>query len=88
MDVVVDKFGRMVLPKAIRDDLGLKPGDVLDATEEGDAIILRPRARQNVVRRKEGLLVSCGVAVGDVAKAVEEHRGERVERAAAWKQQP
>lgn len=42
MQVKVDKFGRMVLPKEIRDDFDLVPGSVLDVEETPDAIVLRP----------------------------------------------
>lgn len=39
--------GRLCIPKAIRDSLGLAPGDVLEIIEEGQKVILRPR-RHNV----------------------------------------
>ena len=41
MQLTLDRFGRMVLPKSIRDDFGLRPGDVLEAEEQKDAIVLR-----------------------------------------------
>ena len=35
--------GQMTLPKDVRDDLGLKPGDRIDVIKEGERYVLRPR---------------------------------------------
>jgi antitoxin PrlF len=35
--------GQMTLPKDVRDDLGLKPGDKVDILKEGNRYVLRPR---------------------------------------------
>jgi AbrB family looped-hinge helix DNA binding protein len=35
----------MTLPKAVRDDLNVKPGDKIDIVKEGDKYVLRPRTR-------------------------------------------
>ena len=35
--------GQMTLPKDVRDDLGLKPGDKIDFLKEGNRYVLRPR---------------------------------------------
>ena len=35
--------GQMTLPKDVRDDLGLKPGDKLDIVKENGRYVLRPR---------------------------------------------
>ncbi len=37
--------GQMTLPKAVRDDLNLKPGDQIDVVKEGGRYVLRPRNR-------------------------------------------
>ncbi|HEW93794.1 AbrB family transcriptional regulator [Candidatus Geothermarchaeota archaeon] len=39
---VVSKKGQVVIPKAIRDRLGLKPGTVLRVDTEGKKVILEP----------------------------------------------
>jgi AbrB family looped-hinge helix DNA binding protein len=35
----------MTLPKSVRDDLNLKPGDQIDVVKEGGRYVLRPRNR-------------------------------------------
>lgn len=35
--------GQMTLPKDVRDDLGLKPGDKLDIVKQGGNYVLLPR---------------------------------------------
>jgi AbrB family looped-hinge helix DNA binding protein len=77
MQVKVDKFGRMVLPKGIRDDFDIVPGSLLDVEETPDAIILRPVVEKEPLIVKEGVLVYTGRAVGPMEDAVEKARKER-----------
>ncbi|MGB0122589.1 MAG: AbrB/MazE/SpoVT family DNA-binding domain-containing protein [Silvibacterium sp.] len=55
--VTIDKAGRLVLPKPIRDALHLKPGATLEIQQEGDAITLRQPQSFPVMRRKNGFWV-------------------------------
>ena len=50
--VTLDKAGRVVLPKPLRDRLQLAPGDTLQLDTEGESIRLRP-IRQKVTLKKE-----------------------------------
>jgi AbrB family looped-hinge helix DNA binding protein len=50
--LTLDKAGRVVLPKPLRDRLQLAAGDALHLESEGERITLRP-VRQNVVLKKE-----------------------------------
>jgi AbrB family looped-hinge helix DNA binding protein len=50
--LTLDKAGRVVLPKPLRDRLQLAPGDALHVESEGECITLRP-VRQNVMLKKE-----------------------------------
>ena len=50
METTLDKFGRIVIPKKIRDDLHLEPGDQIRVEENGQAIVLKPaRGEPNLV---------------------------------------
>jgi AbrB family looped-hinge helix DNA binding protein len=60
MTLKIDHAGRIVLPKPIRDRLGLKAGSGLELAESPDGILLKPvRPRPSLVRRN-GLLVHRG----------------------------
>lgn len=55
--VPIDKAGRLVLPKAIRDELRIGPGDSLEIESEDDRLTLQP------VRVRPGLSKERGVWV-------------------------
>jgi len=38
--------GQMTLPKEVRDDLKLKPGDKVEFIREGDRYVLKPRTKR------------------------------------------
>ncbi len=72
----------MVLPKAIRDGFGLRPGDVLDAEEHKDTIVLRPLTRTDCIKREGRALVFTGSVAGEVGDVLEEVRETRLDRVA------
>lgn len=77
METTLDKFGGVVIPKPVREGLGLKAGSTLQI-EERDETIIKPVEDEPGLRVKDGVLVFSGHAVGDVAQAVSAHREERV----------
>jgi AbrB family looped-hinge helix DNA binding protein len=56
-NVVLDQAGRVVLPKALRDELHLCPGDTLDVTVQGDEVTLRPRRSATPLQKERGVWV-------------------------------
>ena len=40
--VVIDKYGRILIPKDVRERLGLRPGTTLELLVKGNEIVLRP----------------------------------------------
>ena len=85
MQLTLDKFGRMVLPKSLRDDLGLSQGDQFDVDEREGGVWLRPIRKQDPLTRKNGLLVFTGESTGDLAGIPDDQRRVRIKRAAGWK---
>lgn len=73
----LDKFGRIVLPKSVRDAYHLEPGDVMQIRESGEQIVLEPARHTGGLREKDGLLVYSGEAEGDLEKAVDAQRRRR-----------
>ena len=84
MQLTLDRFGRMVLPKSLRDDLGLSQGDQFDVDERDGGVWLRPVRTQDPVTRKDGLLVFIGEANGDMERSLADHRRTRIKRASNW----
>jgi AbrB family looped-hinge helix DNA binding protein len=55
--VTLDRAGRVVLPKTLRDELRLSTGDVLDLTVKGDEVTLRPRRGATPLQKERGVWV-------------------------------
>ena len=80
MEVTVDKFGRIVLPKRLRDRLGIEPGKRFSIEEIGQEIRLRPLAEEPDLRDEGGILVYFGSVTGDLDEAVKRVRDNRLNR--------
>ena len=78
MHTTIDRFGRIVLPKKLRDDFNLEPGSQIYIEESGQEIILKPIHGEPNLRLKEGVLVFSGVPLGDLNNALAKHREERL----------
>ena len=59
--IPLDKAGRIVLPKDLRDKLRLEAGDELSVEETGEQIILRPVRTQPTLKKERGVWVYQGV---------------------------
>ena len=55
--VTLDRAGRVVLPKTLRDEMRLSPGDTLDLTVKGDEVTLRPRRGATPLQKERGVWV-------------------------------
>jgi len=78
METTLDKFGRIIIPKQIRDHLGLKAGEILQVEELENKVLLKPVKEESSLRVKEGLIVFSGTSIGDVAETVRTLRTERI----------
>ena len=58
MRVVIDKAGRIVVPKTLRDQLRLQPGAALEATVEAGRLVARPIGPEVVLVEENGRLVA------------------------------
>lgn len=57
MRATLDKAGRIVLPKPLRDELHLEAGDAVEIESSGEDITLRPVRGQAQLRKKHGIWV-------------------------------
>jgi len=55
--VTLDKAGRVVIPKALRDELRLAPGDTLALESDGERVTLRPVRSASALRKEQGIWV-------------------------------
>ena len=58
----IDKSGRIVVPKHLRERLGLKPDSELEAVEQAGGILLRVVEQRPSMIKIDGLWVHHGVA--------------------------
>lgn len=58
MEVVVDHVGRIVVPKALRDRLGLVAGSAVDVSLYGDGLHIAPAGRTARLEERNGKLVA------------------------------
>jgi AbrB family looped-hinge helix DNA binding protein len=55
--VTMDKAGRVVLPKELRDELRLEPDDRLELESDGQRVILRPIHSTTPLKKENGVWV-------------------------------
>lgn len=84
MEAKIDDYGRIVIPKEVRDKLGIESGTSLeirvDGKEEG-AITLRPKGQKPALQQKGELLVHSGKLTEADFDMVDQLRTERRQRA-------
>ena len=81
METTLDKFGRLVIPKRLREDLGLHPGSVLQIKQDNHKIFMEPVHEEPRMVVKKGVLVYQGIAAGDIERVIKDHRQKRVHKA-------
>jgi len=74
--IYLDKAGRVVLPKDLRDKLRLEAGDELLVEETDEQIVLRPVRAQATLKKERGVWVYQG---GQSAKPRTESLQERID---------
>jgi AbrB family looped-hinge helix DNA binding protein len=80
MRVTLDKAGRVVIPKTLRDELQLEPGDTLALESHGDSVTLRPVRSASAPRKEHGIWVfrsSRKLSAAETDQALEELRHKR-----------
>jgi AbrB family looped-hinge helix DNA binding protein len=55
--LIIDKSGRLVIPKPVRDALGLRPGDRLELRRQGADLILSVSQPKSILQKEKGVWV-------------------------------
>ena len=80
-NITIDRAGRVVIPKAVRDALRLAPGDLLEIRTSNDEITLKPVRGEPAIRKKRGIWVYCGgseASTEDLIELIDRVRDERI----------
>ena len=78
METSLDRFGRIVIPKKIREDFDLKAGTPIRIEESEQAIILTPIHGEPNLHVKDDVLVFSGSPLEDLSGTLAKHREERI----------
>jgi AbrB family looped-hinge helix DNA binding protein len=82
--LTVDKAGRVVLPKPVRDKLQLQAGDFLELESSNEQIVLRPVRGTAQMRMRDGIWVfrtGQPISAASVNETIRQVRHERSESA-------
>lgn len=83
MRVLIDRSGRFTVPKAIRDEMGLRAGDSLSLEAHDERITLTQVRVEGSMVRKQGIWVhQSGEKLGESAvnDLIEQMREERIQQ--------
>ena len=80
MKTKVDRFGRIVVPKEIRDRHGMVPGSQVEIEDSPERIVLHVLSDLPGLVEKEGILVFRGRPSGDLDAAISSQRIERLRK--------
>ena len=86
--VPIDQAGRIVLPKDVRQELAIKPGDLFQVSIHGSSVTLTPNKETHGFIRKGKALVFSSIggktlSQETVNRILEESRNERDEQSLA-----
>ena len=79
MTLTIDKAGRVILPKPVRERLGLRAGSELEMQEIAEGVVLKPGDRKPALVRKGRFVVYAGElpAGYDILKAIDQDRDDQ-----------
>lgn len=79
--LTIDMSGRIVVPKPLRERLGLKPGSELEVLEQPGGVFLRKVEERPALVKIDGLWVHHGIAQPGTNwdRLIQEVREERIE---------
>jgi len=78
----IDKFGRIVIPKKIRNNFGLKNNSEVLIEAVKDGIIVHPEASVPIVMDKDGIIVVCSEPTEAFTDFLKKDREDRIKKIA------
>jgi AbrB family looped-hinge helix DNA binding protein len=83
MRTTIDRFGRVVVPKELRDRFGFQPGTEIEINEQDSEIVIRQADQASPLQDEDGVLVFAGKAVGDIVGSIRAQREKRLQKLSA-----
>lgn len=80
MATTSDKFGRVIIPKKIREHLGIHSGTALNISQDGSRIVLESVQEKEPVIDKNGILVFTGKLDAKMSDPVRDDRNKRIKK--------
>ena len=81
--LTLDRYGRIVIPKALREEMNLGPGDTLLLESKGAEITLRPFRQEAPLRKEQGVWVYQGESADlSIPEFIDGQRQERLQQLA------
>ena len=77
VEATLDKFGRIVIPKKIREDFNLRPGSPIRIEEGKGEILLKPIEGEPTLIEEDGVLVFTGILLEDIGNQIDAVRQQR-----------
>lgn len=78
MLATLDKFGRVLIPKRVREHLGIRPASSLNIKEDGKRIIIEIIREEEPIVEKNGLLVFTGKVQNNLEHELNSSRTQRM----------
>ncbi len=77
--LTLDQAGRVLIPKPLRQELHLGPGDTLQLESEGEQITLRPMRAKALIKKERGVWVYQGEPTGaSIIDVIDREREKRL----------
>jgi AbrB family looped-hinge helix DNA binding protein len=77
--ITLDRGGRILIPKSLRQELHLGSGDELELKSEGEEITLRPMRPKALLKKERGVWVYQGEpSRASIPDVIDRQRGQRL----------
>jgi AbrB family looped-hinge helix DNA binding protein len=77
--LTLDRAGRVLIPKQLRQELHLGPGDTLQMQSEGEEITLRPDRAKALLKKEQGVWVYQGEPIrASLPDVIDRERAKRL----------
>ena len=76
----IDRFGRIVIPKKVRNDFGLKNNTEVEIETTSNNIIVHPKSSNPFVMDNDGILVVCSEPMESFNDFLQKDREDRIKK--------